>query len=325
MWYAARHYTAKQRWHGPPFWRYVPAYLLVCRSLLNVALPVLNPVCRQDARLTALDALVATEQVFPDWLQQLRYLCTQQVTSCKRLQRVHNCTEAKLCYRSSETTVNKLEDPDVVLHDIQNLVAKRQTKYNGELKKELRALEKRFSWPPHSSEFADCVANRELRLPAPLTSVLLDELEPNESSTDVCMVSAKSLDVQDNAPVDQHMQQELQSRQEVQLIAITREMPTETAHLQYSCIAGNPLPLLTWAKILDGHKTKYVAHLAILIDRACNTSLYEDLQKLQRPSSKDVAARLDVAVTANLAYAAATSVSLRLNICQPEDGRRAKV
>ena len=208
-----------------------------------------------------------------------------------------------------------------MLHEIQKVVTGGKKEYKTELQAELKKLTKRFSCSESSQQFALRVSERELRLPAPLKSALFDN--PNANKADKWWLPAECLDAQ--AAADQQMQQDVKSRQGVQLVTVTREMPTEAAHLQYPSVAKSPLSLITWAKILDDDKTQYVAHMAVLIDGACNVPLYQALQSLQQPSYKDVAARLDVIVSTGLRHMAQATMSLRLNICQPQDGSRAKV
>lgn len=199
---------------------------------------------------------------------------------------------------------------------------KRQTSYENDLGKALEKLEMRFSCLSDSPDFALIMADRDPQLPAPLTSDLFPR--PKGSCIDVRLVPDSGLEVSATLP-DQQMQLELQGRQGIQLIAVTKQMSQEAAHLQYACVSKSPLPLVAWAKILDIEKAEYVTHCAVIMDDSCSKHLVEDLRALQQPVYKDIAARLVVSISTGIPRLPQTSFSLRLNIGQSRNRQHAKV
>ncbi len=224
--------------------------------------------------------------------------------------------------RNGTSSISSLKEPKSLLQHMQKTVKKRQTSYEDDLGKALEKLEMRFSCLSDSPDFALIMADRDLQLPAPLTSELFPR--PKGSCIDVWLVPNSGLEVSATLP-DQQMQLEMQGRQGIQLIAVIKQMPQEAAHLQYTCVVKSPLPLVAWAKILDKEKAEYVTHCAVIVDDSCSKHLVEDLRTLQQPVYKDIAARLDVSIITGLLRFPQTSFSLRLNICQPQNRQHAKV
>jgi len=224
--------------------------------------------------------------------------------------------------RNGQSSISSLKDPKSLLQNMQKIVKKRQTSYENDLGKALAKLEMRFSCLSDSPEFALIMADRDLQLPAPLTSDLFPR--PKGSCINVRLVPNSGLEVSATLP-DQQMQLELQDWHGIQLIAVTKQMSQEAAHLQYTCVAKSPLPLVAWAKILDNEKTEYVTQCAVIVDDSCSKHLVEDLRALQQPVYRDIAARLDVSISTGLLRLPQTSFSLRLNICQEQNSQRAKV
>ena len=283
----------------------------------------------EGARMTELEALVATDVILPKWLQQLRYrlklvYCLLLGSSTRSLQKcVHKLQyDSMAACRSGTSSISSLKEPKSLLQHMQKVVKTRQTSYEDELHQALEKLETRFSCLRDSPDFALILADRDLQLPAPLTSELFPQ--PKGSCLDVWVVPNSGLDVSATLP-DQQKQLEIQDRQGVQLIAVTKQMPQEAAHLQYTCVAKSPLPLVAWAKILDKEKAEYVTHCAVIVDDSCSKHLMEDLHTLQQPVYKDIAARLDVSITTGLLRVPQASFSLRLNICQPQNRQHAMV
>ncbi len=109
--------------------------------------------------------------------------------------------------------------------------------------------------------FALIMAEWDLQLPAPLTSDLFPR--PKGSCINVRLVPNSGLEVSATIP-GQQMHLELQDRQGTKLIAVTKQMSQEAAHLQYTCVAKSPLAPVAWAKILDNVKAEYVTHCAVI-------------------------------------------------------------
>ena len=132
--------------------------------------------------------------------------------------------------------------------------------------------------------FALIMAEWDLQLPAPLTSDLFPR--PKGSCINVRLVPNSGLEVSATIP-GQQMQPELQDRQGAKLIAVTKQMSQEAAHLQYTCVAKSPLAPVAWAKILDNVKAEYVTHCAVNVDNSCSKQLAEDLRTLQSQHRAD--------------------------------------
>ena len=222
--------------------------------------------------------------------------------------------------RNGQSSISSLKEPKSLLQNMQKIVKKRQTSYENDLGKALEKMEMRFSCLSDSPDFALIMADRDLQLPAPLTS----DLFPRPKGSCIDVQPNSGLEVSATLP-DQQMQLELQDRQGIKLIAVTKQMSQEAAYLQYTCVAKCPIPLVAWAKILDNEKTEYVTHCAVIVDDSCSKHLAEDLHTLQQPVYKDIAARLDVSISTGLLRLPQTSFSLRLNICQEQNKQRAKV
>lgn len=114
---------------------------------------------------------------------------------------------------------------------------------------------------------------------------------------------------------DQQMLHDLRSRQGLQLIVVIGDMQTADAHLQYPCVKKSAFPLIKWADIREYAKiTQIVAHLAVFVDG--RSSLFQELQMLQKPASRDCAARLDICLSTGLPGLEEAVMSLQLNLSQ---------
>lgn len=223
----------------------------------------------------------------------------------------------RLVCRHGGSLVQQLRDPTSVLLQLQQAMDQHQQYMEGKVEDELRAREEDFATggaecSRHSDEFKLLAAAREIRLPAPLDMSTLSTLKAGTAWT----VATNDLDTSAKGITSSEMQQHLRENHGVQLIVMEKAVAKEAAYMQYPFIANSKLPLIEWAKIPASKSIRAVAHLAVLVDESLNKTLYDQLLELQEPSSKDLAAMLNVVITTNRSSINAKCISMRLNISQ---------
>lgn len=226
-------------------------------------------------------------------------------------------TQVWLDCRDQDGRILDIQNPEAVLSQLQGLVAEKQKVYKQRLDEELLGLENRFDCLRHEDEFALQVAEREVRLPAPL--------ETHDRQKDVWVLPLKDLDDTVGGMTGDSMQGDLLKRSGLQLIVITKPVPTDAAHQQYACIAKSQLPLISWAKIRPKEEVTSVAFLAILVDEGLKPHAFKDLQTLQQPLARDIAAQLDITVSTDSPKMTQALMSLRLSIRQDQCTASTKV
>lgn len=242
------------------------------------------------------------------------------ICTCTELEDLLPCKakHMRLVCRHSGSLVQQLSDPTGVLAQIQLAVDEHQQYMGSKVEDELRAREEDFATDAakcsrHSDEFKLLATAREIRLPAPLDLSSLPALKAGTAWT----VAIDDLDRSAKGIAPSEMQQHLRQNHGVQLIVVEKTIAKEAAYMQYPCITNSKLPLIGWAKIPASKSIRTVAHLAVLVDASLNQPLFDQLLKLQEPSSWDLAAMLNVVITTNLSGISEKCISMRLNIHLP--------
>ena len=223
--------------------------------------------------------------------------------------------------REGRTSIEDLKKPETMLDSIQQAVIKHQQQMKDKVEVELRDRENKFRCERDSDEFALLAAAREIRLPDPQDISGL----PAAPTGVLWTAAADDLDRPDEGMTASEMQQHLQQNGGIQLIVVSKMITEEAAYLHYPSIANSKLPLIAWAKILATSKISSVAHLALLVDDNQGRQVFDQLQHLQAPASKDLAAVLNVVVVSEPPGMQEKCISMRLNICQPQGNVPAKV
>lgn len=229
-------------------------------------------------------------------------------------------------YRQGRSIIETLRDPES-LSTVHLALENRMQDMESKLEDELNAREEEFTTDDarclrHSLKFKRMAAARQIRLPAPLD---LSYLSAGRASGTVWTVAVDDLDGTTGI-TSSEMQQNLRENSGVQLIVVKKRVAKEAAYLQYPSIANSQLPLIEWAKIVAESNIHTVAHLAVLVDASYSQSMFDKLSEPQKPSLRDLAAMLNVAITTNAPDKREKCMSMRLNICLCErQPQRAKV
>ncbi len=228
--------------------------------------------------------------------------------------------------REGQANIAELKDQKALRSKIQEQVKSNQQKYKRELEDELQYLEKLVFCSRHDARFAGRAAEKHLRLPWPLQGSWPAKAAANarsKASVQQADTSVWTLQLDHNTNElsasgmsDQQMLHDLRSRRGLQLIVVLGELQRADAHLQYPCVKNSAFPLIKWANIREYERTQIVAHLALFVDGTSRTPLFQELQMLQKPASRDCAARLDICLSTGLPGLEEAVMSLQLNLSQ---------
>ena len=238
--------------------------------------------------------------------------------------RVHtySCTCAGKC-REGQANFAELKDQKALQSAIQQHVNSNQQKYKKKLENNLQDLEELVLCSRHDAQFAGRAAEKRLCLPRPLQgsrpakaySRLNVPVQQADTSVWILQLDHTINELSAGGMSDQQMLHDLRSRQGLQLIVVLGEMQTADAHLQYPCVKRSAFPLIKWANIKEYERTQIVAHLAVFVGSG-RTSLFQELQMLQKVTSRDCAARLDIFLSTGLPGLEEAIMSLQLNLSQ---------
>lgn len=214
----------------------------------------------------------------------------------------------------------KLQDLTNVLADMQKATKQHTTVFARDLEEELETVQRRYG-SRSSSAFKTRVKGK-LRLPGPFSTTSCSL--PNRSYI-------LSLDSSDSvADPEGNFPSSLAQSSGAVLIAVTKDIKHEEVFTEYLSISEDRQPLMRWADFDDTDSVTCIVFLAVFVSHS-QTAMVHYLQLLAEPPVRNIAASLDITLEAapaawpTSAKPLPSTLSLRLNICQPQGKAFAKV